>query len=179
MGTIDLTIIFPPVLIISIIVSGPIFYSIYVERKSRRIVISDIEPMEFRILGWLKVFFLAGLSMPVLFIVWGWRIGWGGLAFIGTIGVIFLSMGIAALYYSVKAKITISSEQVTYYDGRREKAVRLDNIKFVSVANGFLFVHEDATNRRVAIPLIFSGNSKLIATLRFCAQRNMSPKTDL
>jgi len=167
------------VLIISIIVAGPIFYSVYVDRKSRHIVITDIEPIEFRILGWLKVFFLAGLSMPVLFIVWGWRAGWGGFAFIGTIGVIFLSMGIAALYYSVKAKITISSEQLTYFDGRREKVIRLDNIRFVVVANGFLFVHEAATNRRIAIPLYYSGNYKLIAMLRFCAQRNMRPKKDL
>jgi len=161
-------------IIILIIFCAPVVYCNYVERKAGRIGISGIEPAEFKVSALIKVLLCAEIALSVLMIVWAWKMGSGGLALVGAVGVILLSIGIAGLYYSGKARIAVSGEKVTYDNGHSRKVVRLDNIKSIWVASGYLVIDEGSIPR-VTIPLIFSGNYKLIAMLRFCSQRNAEP----
>lgn len=172
MNTIKLASFLSIAIVILIIFCVPVFYCNYVERKAGRIRIVGIEPTEFRVSSLIKILLWAEITMSVLIIVWAWRMGSGGLAFVGTIGMLLLSIGIAGLYYSGKARIALSGEKVTYDNGHSRKVIRLDNIKSIWVASGYLVIDEGVIPR-VTIPLIFSGNHKLISMLRFCSQKNV------
>lgn len=173
----DITRHLPIILTSALVAVLPWVYSSHVTKRAKNIeILGDFAESQFRtaklfiFLAWTVI--IAALALvPISWVlVKNHRDKVGGLFLLGGIAFVFLFFGVCCLYRLKKAKIEFSHDKFFVKYGKIEQTIALDKIRNAYASTWFIIV-DTGGKFKIAIPMIFADNCKILAMLRSCCKR--------
>lgn len=116
---------------------------------------------------WIKAIVLLEITLSLS--IWGYPyfVANTPSAFLlyGSLSLLFITIGIAAYIRLNKVYVAVDRDVVVYFDGKKENRVNRHEIQSVYVSTGYMVV-DCGRIPRLAIPLVFENNRKMLEVLQ-------------